>query len=235
MTAAETSIRPLEPRQSLRQTVTERLRAAVISGELVEGELYSAPALAASLGVSATPVREAMVDLTAEGMIESVKNKGYRVTVVSESELDDLAELRSMIEAPAVRAVADSGQLSQTVGQQLAAHAEQIVTAARASDLLGYLRADRAFHALLLEQFGNRQLVQFATGLRSRTRMYGLRNLADDQLVESSLEHQRLLELVQAGDGPGAEELLRRHIGHARGLWAGRNADEPADGRVSSR
>ncbi|TDT33378.1 GntR family transcriptional regulator [Naumannella halotolerans] len=217
----ETSIRPLEPRQSLRETVTERLRAAIISGEMSEGEMYSAPGLAAQLGVSATPVREAMVDLSAEGMVESVKNRGYRVTVVSDAELDELAQLRAMIEAPAVRQVAEAGPLAEPVQRELAGHADDIVTAARAGDLTGYLGADRAFHALLLEQFGNRQLVHLATALRSRTRMYGLRNLADEQLVASALEHQQLLDLIQADEPAAAEDLLRRHIGHARGLWAG--------------
>ena len=72
---------------------------------MVPGEVYSAPVLGARFGVSATPVREAMVDLSREGLVETVPNKGFRVTAVSESDLDDIAALRMLIEPPTVREV----------------------------------------------------------------------------------------------------------------------------------
>ena len=79
-TSNQLPIAPLGRHHSLRESVTESLRAAIIAGTLKEGTLYSAPALAAAFGVSATPVREAMMDLTREGLVETVKNKGFRIT-----------------------------------------------------------------------------------------------------------------------------------------------------------
>ena len=70
---------------SLREQVADALRAHLVSGRMRPGVLYSAPKLAAEFGVSATPVREAMLDLVSEGLVEVVRNKGFRVTSLSDS------------------------------------------------------------------------------------------------------------------------------------------------------
>lgn len=89
---------PISPVRNLRQTVTEHLRTAIIVGDLQEGVVYSAPSLGAAFGVSATPVREAMMDLAREGLVETVKNKGFRVTAVKERDLDEITEIRLLLE-----------------------------------------------------------------------------------------------------------------------------------------
>ena len=96
MTAA--GLPSLRGRRSLREEITELLRAAVMAGELEPGVTYSAPSLAEQFGVSATPVREAMLDLEKEGLVEIVRNKGFRVTSPSPEELDDVTELRVLVE-----------------------------------------------------------------------------------------------------------------------------------------
>src|SRR4051812_40547668 len=88
--------------QHLRDQVANALRAALIAGELRPGEVYSAPALAAEYGVSATPVREAMLDLAREGLVEAVRNKGFRITEMTERDLDEFTEIRALIEIPTV-------------------------------------------------------------------------------------------------------------------------------------
>ncbi|WP_287901737.1 GntR family transcriptional regulator [Arthrobacter sp.] len=210
---------PIAPKPNLRESVTESLRAAIIAGSLEEGTLYSAPALGAVFGVSATPVREAMMDLAREGLVETVKNKGFRVLGVSEEELDEITEIRLMIEAPTVGKL--PGRIPESAFPRLRTLAAAIVTAAEEGDLTAYLVNDRTFHSELLSFYGNSQLEDLATRLRMRTRMYGLRTLSDNhQLSSSAKEHDELLDLIQAGDAAGAEALMRRHLGHTRGLWA---------------
>jgi DNA-binding GntR family transcriptional regulator len=212
-------IAPLGRQHSLRESVTESLRTAIIAGTLEEGTLYSAPALAAAFGVSATPVREAMMDLTREGLVETVKNKGFRITTMSDRELDELTEIRLLLEPPVVGDVA--GSVPPSGVKVLRSMAEDIVGAARTGDLSAYLAADRIFHAELLRYAGNNQLVELATSLRSRTRLYGLKILSEsNRLADSAQEHHVLLDLIEAGDGAAATELMRQHISHARGLWA---------------
>jgi hypothetical protein len=98
-------LRPLTKRERLREMVADALRAAVISGEMKPGAVYSAPTLGTMFGISATPVREAMLDLVREGMVEALPNKGYRVRVVPEEELDEITHVRVLLEPPTVRDV----------------------------------------------------------------------------------------------------------------------------------
>lgn len=212
-------LKTIQQYQSLRTTVTEALRTAIILGDLHEGELYSAPALAEPLGVSATPVREAMMDLAREGMVTTAKNKGFRITVMTPEDLEQVTQVRQLLEGPPTAAIA--GTIPETDYPELIGIAEQIVKAARSGDLRTYLHKDRDFHARLLSYTGNEHLVELATRLRSQTRLKALRRLADSgQLVESAAEHLELLDLLRAGRGADAQTLLERHLGHASRLWA---------------
>ncbi|HLH46617.1 MAG TPA: GntR family transcriptional regulator, partial [Acidimicrobiales bacterium] len=94
MTTGTTRMGPLAAPRSLREGVADALRAAVVSGEMRPGVVYSVPSLAAQFGVSPTPVREAMLDLLKEGLVESVRNKGFRVTEVTDAQLDEITGLR---------------------------------------------------------------------------------------------------------------------------------------------
>lgn len=206
-------------RRNYRDQVAHALRAALVSGQLRPGELYSAPALAARFGVSATPVREAMLDLVREGLVETVSNKGFRVTAVTGRQLDEYTHIRSLIEVPVVAALASTASAAELVA--LRPDAEQIVAAAKAADLIGYVEADRRFHLGLLALAGNRHLVEVVGDLRKRSRLYGLTRLAEHGLLEASAqEHLELLDALLARDEPAVRAVMTRHLGHVRGLWA---------------
>ncbi|MEU9243621.1 GntR family transcriptional regulator [Streptomyces sp. NPDC048385] len=204
---------------NFRERVVDVLRAALIAGELRPGEVYSAPGLAPRLGVSATPVREAMLELVKEGMVEIVPNKGFRVTAVSEKQLDDYTHVRSLIEIPttvALTATADPGDL-----EALRPLALEIVTSAVKGDLIAYVEADLAFHLGLLGLAGNDHLVEVVRDLRRRSRLYGLTALVSaGRLKASAEEHLELLEALLARDERAVREVMTRHLGHVRGLWA---------------
>lgn len=216
-------------RENLRDQVANALRAALVAGELRPGVVYSAPTLAVDLGVSATPVREAMLDLAREGLVEAVRNKGFRITEVTERELDEYTEIRELIEVPTigrVTAVAGAEQL-----EALRPLAEEVVQGARRHDLIAYLEADRRFHLGLLGLAGNAHLVQVVGDLRKRSRLYGLTALdAKGRLVESAEEHLELLDLMIAGDVEGAQACMRHHLGNVRSLWADTPEGAPSAG-----
>ncbi|MET9508594.1 GntR family transcriptional regulator [Streptomyces flavidovirens] len=219
-------------RERLRDQVAHALRAALISGELRPGEVYSAPALADDFGISATPVREAMLDLAREGLVEPVRNKGFRVTEVSESDLDQYTAIRALIEVPTVGQVTRSATREEL--EALRPVAEEIVRAARDHDLIGYLEADRRFHLSLLALCGNARLVETVGDLRKRSRLYGLTALDESgELIPSAEEHLELLDLMLEGDAKGAEKCMARHLGHVRSLWARGESAEGSAGRRS--
>lgn len=217
------ALKPLK-RENLRDSIKRAIRSAIISGEMEPGKVYSAPTLGETFGVSPTPVREAMLDLVREGLVISLPNKGFRVTEVSEADLDDLAQLRMLIEPPTVRQLA--GKIDSAGIDRLRALAQRIVDSAKAGDLIEYIASDLDFHTTLLSHAGNRMLVEVVTELRSKTRLLGLTPLLESgRLVESAQEHHAIMDLVEAGNAEGAEALLRRHIGHVRGLWAANPED----------
>lgn len=225
--ASDLNFSSLSRESSLREQVSAALRAALITGRMRPGTTYSAPALGEMLGVSATPVREAMLDLVREGLVEVARNKGFRVTEVSERELDQIAEARLLLEVPVMGAVAEAGALrEESVIDRLRRVARELEATAEADDLVNFIALDTEFHIAFLALHGNREIVNLVAGLRSRCRLYGLEPLARaGTLVTSAREHSQMIDLALARDRAGIEALTRTHIGHVRTLWAERGGE----------
>lgn len=218
------SVRRLPPVASLREQVHRALVAAIVAGELEPGELVSVPTLAARFDVSATPVREAVLDLERRGFLEAVRNKGFRVTRVSDQTLRHVAAVRLVIEPVWMERLAKSFPVGQL--GEFRALADEIVEGARTGDLIAYLQADQAFHLRLMGLLGNPVAGEIVADLRDRARLLGLSTMvAGGTLAASAQEHHELLDLLAAGDGPGAKALMERHIGHSLGTWAGKPED----------
>lgn len=217
---AASQISVLRP-DSLREQVTRALEAAIVAGELLPGVIYSAPGLAERFGVSATPVREAMLDLVKEGFVEPLRNRGFRVIEMSDEDLDDIAQIRLLIEVPTISQIASL--LTPSRVENLAVAAEAIERAAADGDVLEYLDADRRFHVELISAIGNARLTDLVDRLRRQARLFGLKGLAKSgRLMASAREHRMLLDALSVPDIRAAKNLMRAHIGHTRGLWAGR-------------
>ncbi|MDQ0597608.1 DNA-binding GntR family transcriptional regulator [Streptomyces canus] len=206
-------------KSSYRERVADALRAALVAGELLPGEVYSAPTLAARFGVSATPVREAMLDLAKEGLVDTVPNKGFRVTAVSDRQLDEYTHIRALIEIPTVTELARTADPVSL--EALRPAAREIVQAAAAGDLVAYVEADTRFHLGLLALAGNAHLVEVVGDLRKRSRLYGLTALVEaGRLLASAEEHLELIDALIARDEQATRAVMTRHLGHVRGLWA---------------
>jgi DNA-binding GntR family transcriptional regulator len=217
---AVSTITKLEQAASLRGRIGESLANAIISGELAPGTLVSVPTLAAQFEVSATPVREAMLDLEQRGFVSPVRNKGFRVTEVSEKDLREIVELRQLLEVPAMRALADDFPV-ETIPRWRALAAEISEHADRAN-LTGFIERDRDFHLGLLELYGNARLVEAVRELRQQTRMVNLARMSQsNQLHDSAAEHHQMLDLLERGDSAALEQLIVLHLSHVVGWWSG--------------
>ncbi|UQV54597.1 GntR family transcriptional regulator [Corynebacterium pseudodiphtheriticum] len=207
---------------SLRDQVSESIRAGLITGELAPGEIYSAPQLAAQMGVSATPVREAMLYFEREGMVTKMRNTGYKVTELSAEILDGAAEARILLEVPTMAKIARTctGETAEKV-EELRGLAHKLNDAAERGDLVSYLQADLRFHCDFLALAGNPVIVETVSSLRTRSRVTGLRPLAEaGNLVASSREHEAMIDAALAQDAAAMEAIVRTHIGHVRKEWA---------------
>jgi DNA-binding GntR family transcriptional regulator len=204
---------------SLRDQALQVIRQALVSGEIKPGAIYSAAALAKRLGVSGSPVREAMLTLVHQGLMEPVRNRGYRVVPMSEQDLDEVYEMRLLLEVPGTLAAArkmgkdDLARLETTVADTEAAADQR--------DVLLFLEADRRFHLQLLSHCGNKRLVNAVATLRDQTRLYGLDVLAKSgSIVDFAREHRDILNAIAAGDVERLENIVRSHLHHIRSEWA---------------
>ncbi|MGH3276732.1 MAG: GntR family transcriptional regulator, partial [Streptosporangiaceae bacterium] len=199
----------------------ESILVRIVAGEIAVGQVFSAPVLAGVLGVSVTPVREALLELVAAGLVEPVPNKGYRVVELSQHDLDEICQLRLMLEVPAAAEVARLG----TAGPGMArfrALADDIEQRAQEGDVPAFLEADREFHLGLLATLGNDRLTDIVSRLRYQARLYGLPGLAErGELTEYAREHRELLDAISRDDADSAAEIMTHHVQHTRGIWAG--------------
>lgn len=204
---------------NLRDRVGHALRAAIISGEMEPGVVYSAPSLGARFGVSATPVREAMLDLVREDLVEIVPNKGFRVTEIGEADLDQITQIRLLIEPPAVRQVASI--IPDDDFPELRELARNIVTGAESGDLVEYTEADQVFHLRLISYANNPRMTNLVSDLRTHTRLFGLAALRErGELVDVAREHLDIVDTLETRDPDAVETILREHIKQVRGRWA---------------
>jgi DNA-binding GntR family transcriptional regulator len=196
----------------VRAQVLDALRAALVCGELVPGEVYSGPALAERFGVSATPVREAMQQLVLEGAVEVVPNRGFRIACRTARELAELAEVRALLEIPAVLRLARTVPTADW--ELLRPLAEAAAVAAARGDRVLYAEADRAFHRAVLGLAGNEQLVQVADDLHRRAQSPALHGSAPrtTDLLADAAEHLALLDALAAHDLGTVESLVTGHF-----------------------
>ena len=224
---------PLD-RTSLRDQALTAIKQALITGRIVPGVVYSAASLAAELGVSNSPVREAMLALVDDGLMEAVPNRGYRPVSLTDADLAEIAQVRELLEVPAAGMAAEIGlggrfaELSGLVGL--------IEQSAAAGDLAGNLDADRRFHLLLVGACGNRRLTGMVARLRDQTRLYNLPALAaSGALIASAAEHGPILDAIAAGDRAQAKALMRAHLAHITTDWSAASERNGAERELGSR
>ncbi|HEY8687459.1 MAG TPA: GntR family transcriptional regulator [Chloroflexota bacterium] len=206
---------------NMRQQVHSQIKAMLISGELAPGELCSVYQLAEVFGVSRTPVREALLQLAREGLLRAERNRGFRVVVSSPLDLDNISEIRMLLEVPAMVKVAKLQPRPTEQFERSRIIYERMATAARAGNLRRFIQADTEFHIHLVSLTGNQRLTALVSDLRDHMHLPGLQKLAQSGgLEQSSDEHLHLLEALERGDSNAAADIARAHIGRTRAEWA---------------
>lgn len=207
-------------RVSLSEQALAVIRQAMVSGEIRAGEIYSAAALASRLGVSNSPVREAMLTLVNEGLMVAVRNRGYQVVPITNSDMEEIQDLRLLLELPTMVALAERHEELDL--DRFERVASQIVDAAQKGDITTYLEYDRDFHLGLTDLAKNARLTKLVGNLRDQTRLFGLYDLSErGSLSASAQEHLDILAAIASGDVAETERLMRLHLGHITREWAG--------------
>ena len=156
------------------------------------------------------------MSLVNKGLLELVRNRGFRVVELSDRDKQEVYDLRRLIEVEAVRRVAEAG-VDAGQAELLSRLTEQSVAAAGADDVVEYLEADQRFHIALVGMLENRRWTSIVENLRDQSRINGSYRLQERGLQESSaLEHRGIVGAVIAGDTARAAELMVRHLDYAR-------------------
>ncbi|MBB6306701.1 GntR family transcriptional regulator [Xanthobacter tagetidis] len=198
---------------NLREQVLRQVRSEIISGQSGPGKMYSVPTLAADLGMSTTPVREALLELARTGLIEPMRNRGFKVVEPTVDDLRNLFDMRSLLEVHAAELFALKPRKKKKLIEQLTGHADAIRAAVENDDLYGYLENDRNFHMAFIGAAENALLTEMAMGLRDKMRLHGISSRAGLERQAASVdEHYQLTALAEAGNVDGIRELMRNHI-----------------------
>jgi DNA-binding GntR family transcriptional regulator len=190
------------------------IRERILTGALPRGARVHQEDVAADLGVSRTPVREALRRLAAEGLIEMRTNRGARVTDLSPADMRQPYEARLAIEPGAAKLAAQRELPGPRSRMRRAVAAQRRAI----PDVRRTFAANREFHIALAEASGNAFLLQFVEHLwvaRIGEAIYEHQAESPERMSLDADEHKQILEAIQAGDARRAESLTRRHIADA--------------------
>lgn len=195
----------------LNQAVYDHVRDLVLGGVLAPGEQINEIALAATLGVSRTPLREAIGQLVADGLVEDRPYRGKFVRMFSAKQIAHLYEVRAVLEGHAVRLA--TPRLTAERMNRLRAILDETEAALAVGDLRWYAAADRTFHETLASYSENQTLIESLQRLASQVQI--VRNVAnhDPAVVQrTALERPAVLAALEARDGERAATLMQEHI-----------------------
>lgn len=194
--------------------VYDAIRERIAGGALARGARVHQEDLAEELGVSRTPVREALRRLAAEGLVEMRTNRGARVADVDQAGMLGAYEARLVVEPGAARLAAERrpGEPLARMRAALAAQRGSVRSVERS------FQANREFHLALVAASGNEFLMQFAERLwvaRIGATIYERQQETRERMLLDVGEHERILAAIESGDGRAAESLTRRHLADA--------------------
>lgn len=221
-------MRRIETDASLAGTILDELKTAVVNGELVAGTLYSVHDLADRLGVSRTPVREALIQLADRGMVRFERNRGVRILRTSLHDLEEVFAIRLLLEVPATFR-ATSQRTAEWVAE-LEQRLARMRAAAAAHDAAAFMAADREFHQTINAASGNLRLAKYIDSLRDMVLTRGASTVDKSRSMDDILaEHEAVLRPIVAGEPTEAAEAMRAHLLHTARLLIGQEAEANGD------
>lgn len=202
------------PKQ-LREAVYDHVKALLLSGAYPPGARLSEVALAQTLGASRTPVREALMRLAEEGLVELVPGKGARVRVFTPEEVEEVYTVRALLEGEAAK---EAALRATPEGLRGLERLLQAIDEAPPEDHLEQMRRDLEFHQALVRLSGNRTLFRLYEDLLSTLALIRAAEPTRSQDPETKSQHRAILEALLSRDAEEAKRAVERHIAYFRDL-----------------
>lgn len=195
----------------LRDVVFITLREAILKGDLEPGARLMEMDLANKLGVSRTPIREAIRKLELEGLVSMAPRKGAVVAEITLDDLRDVLEVRKHLEELAVDLACR--RANQEVIDELVEFNKKFQNSLRTSNLTQIAEADVNFHEIIYEATRNKRLIQILNNLREQMYRYRMEYIKDEQMRKTLVdEHNQIIEAIRNKDIDEAKKQVRMHI-----------------------
>lgn len=195
---------------SLTEQVFEQIRAAIRSGELAPGSLHSVADIANELGVSRTPVREALLQFAANGMVKFERSRGVRILELSIKDIEEIYSLRLLLEAPsAYRAATRMSDRDRAVFKKAFVGMRK---ATEAGDELLFQKHDLVFHDAIVRAAGNGRVVTVLANTRGQMHALGLSTTKTRTLADILVAHEKIYDAIAAGNPVAAGEAVQDHL-----------------------
>lgn len=195
----------------LRDVVFNTLRQAILRGELKPGERLMEIQLANKLGVSRTPIREAIRKLELEGLVLMIPRKGAEVAEITEKNLRDVLEVRRALEELAVRLTCE--RITKEQIEELKITASEFEAATKSSDVTKIAEADVKFHDVIYMATENARLIQLLNNLREQMYRYRVEYLKRKEVYPKLIkEHEEIIAAIRAGERETACRMVCEHV-----------------------
>jgi len=197
-----------EKHLTLRESILETIRDAIISGALKPGEKVAEPELAERFGISRTPIREAFRQLESEGYLSVVPRKGAVVISFSQRDVEEFYAIKSILEGYAARKACE--KLTPRDIEKLQSINDKLRLLAAESDVRNFFKVHNNFHDLFIKAADNEKLTELITTLLGRFQRLRIASLSLPGRMELSVkEHQKIIDAFRNGDADLAESLVR--------------------------
>jgi DNA-binding GntR family transcriptional regulator len=201
----------LEPPGTLQYLAYERIKTLLINGQLEFDVVYSANHFAEMLGVSRTPIREALLQLTAEGFFVSLRGRGFKIKEFSEKEIRDFFETRKMIESYVIEQLV--GSVAENDLKLLENSLDSMRNGYDREEIYRFLDADKFFHMNLIHRYKNNLLESIMENIRDFISIFGQKALRSPGRVQEVIrEHQRIVKALRQKDKSEAVQAINDHL-----------------------
>jgi len=201
----------IEGYELLSQKVYRALKIEIIKGSLKPGTKLSEGKIAEQMGVSRTPVREALRKLAAEGFVKISPNQGVVVSNASVEDVQEVLQIRGVLEGLAARLA--TKRINEEEIKELEKYQKRMEHYTNKDNVLAFSEMDAEFHELILNICGNNRLIQIRENLSDQAHRYRIRSLSvPGRLKYSFKEHQEIVEALKRKNTKQADRLSQKHI-----------------------
>ena len=202
---------PISRAKTLKEQAYDKLKELIITGALEPGALQNEKRLAEALGVSRTPVREALLELSQEGMVTFVPGKGVEICKFTTQQVREVFEIRKIIEGYIIKKIAsqvtpeDIKEIDENISNQ-----EKMLLK---TERLAFIEYDKQFHLYLASKIGNQQIESILDNLRDQMHLMGIRAVEDESRMKQVIEeHRAIFSGLKEGSPQKAFDALIDHL-----------------------